>query len=221
MPLQPSQFDAAIVDLDGTMVDTQGDFVAALNAMLADLSLPPVDRAFVSVTVGKGSEYLVSRTLEHVGDGPGRYALAFDRYQHHYAVINGEHSAVYAGVAEGLTQLRGHGLKLACRQEGAGRAFCAGLRRRCLRAQEARPAAAAGNLQGPGHGAGAHADDRGLQQRRPGGPRGRMPGGAGQLRLQPRRTRARRGLRWRRRPHRPGVRRGLRVPAEGAGWRCQ
>jgi hypothetical protein len=27
--------DAAIVDLDGTMVDTQGDFVVALNLTLA------------------------------------------------------------------------------------------------------------------------------------------------------------------------------------------
>jgi len=114
MTLQPSQFDAAIVDLDGTMVDTQGDFVAALNAMLADLALPPVDRAFVSVTVGKGSEYLVGKTLQHVGDGQGRYELAFDRYQHHYASINGEHSDVYPGVPEGLALLGGHGLKLAC-----------------------------------------------------------------------------------------------------------
>jgi len=88
--------------------------VAALNAMLADLSLPPVDRAFVAVTVGKGSEYLVGRTLDHVGDGQARYELAFDRYQHHYATINGEHSDVYAGVAPGLAMLRAQGLKLAC-----------------------------------------------------------------------------------------------------------
>jgi len=40
-----SRFDAAIVDLDGTMVDTVGDFEQALARTLADLGLPPVDRA--------------------------------------------------------------------------------------------------------------------------------------------------------------------------------
>ncbi|MDP1564762.1 MAG: phosphoglycolate phosphatase, partial [Polaromonas sp.] len=36
------------------MVDTLGDFVVALNLMLADLSLPLVDRAVVEPLVGKG-----------------------------------------------------------------------------------------------------------------------------------------------------------------------
>ena len=112
--MNAQQFDAAIVDLDGTMVDTQGDFVAALNAMLTDLALPHVDRAFVSLTVGKGSEYLVARTLERAGDGLGRYTLAFDRYQHHYAGINGEFSDVFEGVEAGLRRLRDRGLRLAC-----------------------------------------------------------------------------------------------------------
>jgi hypothetical protein len=43
-----SRIDAAIVDLDGTMVDTVGDFEQALARTLADLGLPPVDRAFIT-----------------------------------------------------------------------------------------------------------------------------------------------------------------------------
>jgi phosphoglycolate phosphatase len=31
--------DAVVVDLDGTMVDTLGDFVVAINLMLSDLPL--------------------------------------------------------------------------------------------------------------------------------------------------------------------------------------
>ena len=50
---------AAIVDLDGTMVDTLGDFELAIGRMLDDLGLPPVDRAFIARTVGKGSGHLV------------------------------------------------------------------------------------------------------------------------------------------------------------------
>lgn len=59
------RFRAAIVDLDGTMVDTLGDFEVALNRTLADLALPPVTRELVERTVGKGSEHLIRSVLAH------------------------------------------------------------------------------------------------------------------------------------------------------------
>lgn len=114
LSLLAREFDAAIVDLDGTMVDTQGDFVAALGLVLDELGLPRVDRAFVARTVGKGSEHLLRRTLEQVGGDPGLYQAAWDAYQRHYLAINGSASAVYEGVAEGLQLLRDAGLRLAC-----------------------------------------------------------------------------------------------------------
>ena len=114
LSLLAREFDAAIVDLDGTMVDTQGDFVAALGLVLDELGLPRVDRAFVARTVGKGSEHLLRRTLEQVDGDPSLYEAAWDAYQRHYLAINGSASEVYAGVAEGLGLLRGAGLRLAC-----------------------------------------------------------------------------------------------------------
>ena len=114
LSLLAREFDAAIVDLDGTMVDTQGDFVAALGLVLDELGLPRVDRAFVARTVGKGSEHLLRRTLEQVGGDAGLYEEAWQAYQRHYLAINGSASEVYAGVAEGLGLLRGAGLRLAC-----------------------------------------------------------------------------------------------------------
>lgn len=111
--LNPS-WQAAIVDLDGTMIDTLGDFEAALNAVLADLSLALVDRPFIELTVGKGSEHLIRSTLAHVGAPAALYDDAWARYQHHYLRFNGDHSKVYAGVTEGLAALRRRGLKLAC-----------------------------------------------------------------------------------------------------------
>lgn len=110
----PRPLRAAIVDLDGTMVDTVGDFEVALNRMLADLALPEVDRAFILHTVGKGSEHLIRSTLAHVGAEADRYEDAWARYQHHYRAINGEFSAVYPGVREGLQALQAAGLRLAC-----------------------------------------------------------------------------------------------------------
>ena len=109
-----------MVDLDGTLVDTLGDFVAAVNAMLADLHRPgqarhQLDAATVGRMVGKGSENLVKAVLEHAAaDFPERYDQAFPSYQHHYAAINGRHSVVYPGGLEGLRTLQKAGLKLAC-----------------------------------------------------------------------------------------------------------
>lgn len=109
-----SRFGAAIVDLDGTMVDTVGDFEQALASAFADLGLPPVGREFIARTVGKGSEHLLRRALAHVGADPALYEAAWARYQARYLQTNGRHSAVYPGVEAGLRLLRERGLALAC-----------------------------------------------------------------------------------------------------------
>ena len=124
-----SAIHAVIVDLDGTMVDTLGDFEEALNRTLADLDLPPVARALIERTVGKGSEHLIRSVLSHQLALPEvtglsnvcsarsvdtLYEPAWQRYQHHYHRINGQFSAVYPGVVDGLMALRSRGLKLAC-----------------------------------------------------------------------------------------------------------
>ncbi len=106
--------DAAIVDLDGTMIDTVPDFELALAGALADLGYPPVGRAFIGRTVGKGSEHLLRCTLREVGAPADLYDRAWDGYQRHYLAINGQRSVVFAGVIEGLERLRASGLRLAC-----------------------------------------------------------------------------------------------------------
>ncbi len=109
-----SQLQAAVLDLDGTLVHTLGDFHAALNLMLADLALPAASVEAVSHFVGKGSEHLIRSTLAHVGAHHTPYETAWTRYQHHYQAINGRHSVVYDGVGQGLRALQAAGLKLAC-----------------------------------------------------------------------------------------------------------
>jgi phosphoglycolate phosphatase len=114
MKTQDLQFDAAIVDLDGTMVDTAGDFEVALRLALADLGYAAASRAFILRTIGKGSEHLIAQVLQEVGAPAALYDEAWLRYQHHYLAINGQHSRVYDGVIEGLQALRQAGLRLAC-----------------------------------------------------------------------------------------------------------
>ena len=124
LPLNPAAFDAAIIDLDGTMVYTLGDFAQALGRMLDDLALPGIERTHIERMVGKGSAHLIKSVLHHVlaqaGKAPAAinteaiYPQAWARYQHHYLAINGQYAQVYPGVPEGLHALRSAGLRLAC-----------------------------------------------------------------------------------------------------------
>jgi phosphoglycolate phosphatase len=108
------QLEAAIIDLDGTLVDTLGDFHAALAVMLRQLGLPPVAREGVAGFIGKGSEHLIRSTLAHLGAAADLYQPGSDVYQDAYRGLNGRWSSVYPGVEEGLRQLRAAGLRLAC-----------------------------------------------------------------------------------------------------------
>ena len=105
---------AAIIDLDGTLVDTLGDFEVAIGRMLAELGLAPVDRDFIARTIGKGGEHLIRSTLARAGADAQLYAQAWARYQAHYRAINGEFAAVYPGAREGVERLAAAGLALAC-----------------------------------------------------------------------------------------------------------
>jgi phosphoglycolate phosphatase len=135
-------FDALMIDLDGTMVDTLGDFVAALNLMLEELPWHPQERALaglpltsaaVESMVGKGSEHLIQSALMHVlrlsAEAPvlgatsdaqirvraeALYTPAWASYQRHYLAINGQHSNLYPGVVQGLQQWHAQGLPMAC-----------------------------------------------------------------------------------------------------------
>ncbi|MDO9235518.1 MAG: HAD-IA family hydrolase [Aquabacterium sp.] len=120
------RIQAAIIDLDGTMVDTLGDFVIVLRHTLSDMGFHPVEiervgRGFVSLTVGKGTEDLLRRSMAHAwGLAPDDAEVlaslpeALKHYHGHYPAINGMHSDVFPGVAEGLQQLRALKLPLAC-----------------------------------------------------------------------------------------------------------
>jgi len=113
-PPSDSAIDAAIVDLDGTLIDTLGDFSEALNAMLKELGLSSIDRNEIEPLVGRGSEHLIASVLAHVGASDLLYQKAWHSYQQHYLAINGQHSAAFAGAVEGLEFLKARGWRLAC-----------------------------------------------------------------------------------------------------------
>ena len=108
---------AAIIDLDGTMLDTVPDFHVAINRMRAELDLAPIGQEQIALMVGKGSENLIRAVLALDFDAAGtesRCDAAMAAYQRHYLAINGNHSLLYQDVIAGLDAMRAQGLRLAC-----------------------------------------------------------------------------------------------------------
>jgi len=115
---------AVMIDLDGTMVDTIGDFEVALNRALTDLQVPTANRLLIERSIGKGSEHLIRTVLKHqlaLPEMAGNtreveqlFMPVWERYEHHYLSINGEFSNVFPGVMEGLEQIKALGLPMAC-----------------------------------------------------------------------------------------------------------
>ncbi len=115
--LRGARIQAALIDLDGTMVDTAQDFCAALNAMLAQLDAPPIALPEVLGYIGKGSEHLIASVLAPrmaAADAQALFQRAFDLYQAEYAQINGHFSTLYPAVESGLQAMHAGGIRLAC-----------------------------------------------------------------------------------------------------------
>ena len=107
----------ALVDLDGTLVDSLPDIAFCVDEMLVRMGLAPVGRARVREWVGNGIEALVDRALSgDRSEGPDaqRRADALATFEALYAEHTSDSSRVYEGVHEGLEYLRGAGVALGC-----------------------------------------------------------------------------------------------------------
>ncbi|UOD32935.1 phosphoglycolate phosphatase [Massilia violaceinigra] len=114
---RPAPIRAVIIDLDGTMLDTLPDFHVAINAMRGQFGYTPITREQIALMIGKGSENLIRAVLALDNDAAGveqRFDDAMAFYQRHYLAINGDHSALYDGVIDGLEAMKADGLRLAC-----------------------------------------------------------------------------------------------------------
>ncbi|HEX6528404.1 MAG TPA: phosphoglycolate phosphatase [Burkholderiales bacterium] len=107
---------AALIDLDGTLLDTAPDLAAAVNAMLAELGLSALPAATVREFIGSGIVRLVERSLQTAGLALpcAQLERALRSFGAHYRRLNGSSSAPYPGVVEGLERMRARGLRLAC-----------------------------------------------------------------------------------------------------------
>lgn len=107
----------ALVDLDGTLIDTLPDIAFCVDEMLVRLGLSPAGHARVREWVGNGIDVLVERALSCRVDAsvdPQRLASALPTFMKLYDEHTGDRSRVYDGVHEGLEYLRGVGVALGC-----------------------------------------------------------------------------------------------------------
>lgn len=108
---------AALIDLDGTLVDSAPELAAAVDRMLVDLGHAPAGLEKTRSRVGGGVDALVTRSLaEALGREPGdeERAAARRRFDTRYAEVLGTMGPLYPGVTGGLDRLRAAGVATAC-----------------------------------------------------------------------------------------------------------
>lgn len=108
---------AALIDLDGTLLDTALDIAVAANAALRELGLRELDTRAIRDFIGKSMPHLVRRSLETaLGRAPEEelFERAQGRFAEHYERVNGTAARPFPGVVAGLEAMRAQGLKLAC-----------------------------------------------------------------------------------------------------------
>lgn len=109
-------WQAVLLDLDGTLLNTLPDLSAAANAMRQDLGLAALPAALIGSFVGKGVDVLVMRALAGLMDPPEPQRVTFERarqsFYTHYETLNGQYATLYEGVLEGLRAFQSQGMPM-------------------------------------------------------------------------------------------------------------
>jgi len=104
-----------VFDLDGTLVDSAPDLVAALNVVLSGAGLPTVAYEIARTMVGGGARVMVERGLK--ANRRGLPPAEVDRMVREFIAYYAEHIAVHSrpfhGVEAALDQLAASGCRLA------------------------------------------------------------------------------------------------------------
>lgn len=103
---------AAIFDMDGTILDTLDDLTASINAALAREGFPARTRDEVRSFIGNGAAKLVERAVPP-GTDPETIRRVLDYYRPYYEAHAQDLTRPYPGVEEALASLRAAGVRLA------------------------------------------------------------------------------------------------------------
>lgn len=107
--------DATVIfDLDGTMVDTAPDLIAATNHTLGRFGMAPVEARIIRPAVGLGAKAMIRAAMNERGRAADAEALSsmtrqfIDYYSGNIAV----RSRIFPGLVEALDVLRDEGARL-------------------------------------------------------------------------------------------------------------
>ena len=103
-----------IFDLDGTLIDSAPDIAHALNRLLGELGLRPLDVPAVRSLVGDGAPELMRKALAMAGRNvaPADIPPLFERYRVYYLENATRLTRPYPGVPETLAVLRDSGHRM-------------------------------------------------------------------------------------------------------------
>jgi phosphoglycolate phosphatase len=113
--MMPSLYavQAIIFDLDGTLVDSAEDLRAALNKLLSELKLRPIEAVEIKGMIGDGVLKLVERALVAANGDPAQADFLLPRFLAIYQANPAALTRCYPGVLETLDTLRRRGFRLA------------------------------------------------------------------------------------------------------------
>ncbi len=103
---------ALIFDLDGTLIDSQGDLIASVNAMLREMRRVVLAPEVISGYIGHGAPLLVSRALGGSAHEE-EHAAALRFFLAHYEKHKLDSTRAYPGAAETLAQLHAQNIPMA------------------------------------------------------------------------------------------------------------
>ncbi len=109
----PSKLRAVVFDLDGTLVDSAPDLLAAANAVLAAAGRRRLDLAEIKTMIGDGTTRLVERALAATGAGPKDSRPYVAQFLAHYERAAADLTRPYPGVEATIEGLARAGLRLA------------------------------------------------------------------------------------------------------------
>lgn len=104
-----------VFDLDGTLVDTAPDLVAATNHALADLGLAPVQADILRPSIGFGARHMISAGLRQSGQvlAEAEIDRLHEIFLDHYEANIAATSRPFEGAVPALERLRSAGFRLA------------------------------------------------------------------------------------------------------------
>jgi phosphoglycolate phosphatase len=102
-----------VFDLDGTLVDTAPDLVAATNHVLDHVGLAPVDAVSLRPYIGHGARVMIERATADAKLDAAEHERLLQRFLDYYSANIAVGSRPFEGAVDALEQFKAGGAKLA------------------------------------------------------------------------------------------------------------